>query len=148
MIRGIGVDSVDCKRMREVLERTSFAFLRRTFTKAELEASPADAEVIRRIQSGGDETKETFYRWSDRAVQYFAAQFAVKEAVFKAVAHHLPEKTFDLRIVEAFRREDGSPYVNREGALGAVLDAAGISNIHLSITTEANLATAFVVAES
>ncbi len=129
MIKGIGVDSVKCSRMRKVLEGpASSSFLARTFTDAE------------RAAKRGAPGSEVY-------ITYFAAQFAAKEAVFKAVAQHLPEKTFDLRIVETLRREDGSPYVNRTDALAKVLDRAGIGRVFISITTENDTATAFVVAE-
>lgn len=62
--------------------------------------------------------------------EYYATRFACKEAVFKAL--HVP---MDWRKIEVVNREDGSPYV------------VGMEKVHISITTEAGLATAFCVVE-
>lgn len=127
MIKGIGVDTV---RISEILrfmgeDGLSSPFIRRTFTPAE------QLEGLTRPQPA----------------EYFASRFAAKEAVFKAVAHLLPEKTFDLRIIETLNDRDGSPYVTADETLCPILDRAGIDALHISITTEADFATAFVIAE-
>ena len=109
MIRGIGVDSASISEMRRLLEGLGSSFVPRVFTERERAAAPQDP---------------------DRAAEFFADHFAVKEAVFKAVAHLLPEHTFDLRIVEPLNH----------------LERAGVRTIHVSVTNEADLATAFVVA--
>ena len=67
---------------------------------------------------------------------YYATRFACKEAVFKALGIKM-----DWRQVETLNREDGSPYVVMREEYGNV-------RIHISITTEAGLATAFCVVES
>lgn len=125
MIRGIGVDSASISEMRRLLEGLGSSFVPRVFTERERAAAPQDP---------------------DRAAKFFADHFAVKEAVFKAVAHLLPEHTFDLRIVESLNHGDGSPYVNVTPELAPILERAGVRTIHVSVTNEADLATAFVVA--
>ena len=126
MIKGIGVDTVDINRIRRMTEEDPEpAFLRRAFTERERAQAPEG-----RLRA-----------------DYFAARFAVKEAVFKAVAPSHPEKTFDLRLVESLHREDGSPYVVMEGPLREDYEAAGVSEIYISVTTEGHYATAFAVAE-
>lgn len=72
--------------------------------------------------------------------EYYATRFACKEAVFKAINKYL---VIDLRTIETLNREDGSPYV----VMKDEYKEAGISNIHISITTEMGTATAFVIAE-
>lgn len=67
--------------------------------------------------------------------EYYATRFACKEAVFKALGIQM-----DWRQVETLNREDGSPYVVMREEYGNV-------RIHISITTEAGLATAFCVVE-
>ena len=67
--------------------------------------------------------------------EYYATRFACKEAVFKALGIKM-----DLRKIETLNREDGSPYVVMREEYGDV-------RIHISITTEAGLATAFCVVE-
>ena len=81
----------------------------------------------------------------DRAA-FFAARFAVKEAVYKAVAP-LTENGFDLRIVESLHRSDGSPYVSITDSLRPYLAEAGVSALHLSVSTEGDFAQAMVIAE-
>ena len=127
MIRGIGVDMVQISEIRRYLESEmlSKSFVKYTFTPGEM-----DAATSRPNQS-----------------EYYAARFAVKEAVFKAVAPLLPEKTFDFRIVETRNREDGSPYVHISDSLYPILEKAAVNTLHLSITTEGDYATAFVIAE-
>lgn len=63
---------------------------------------------------------------------YYATRFACKEAVFKALGE--PK---DWRLIETLNDEVGKPYV------------VGFDEykIHISITTEAGLATAFCVVE-
>ena len=67
--------------------------------------------------------------------EYYATRFACKEAVFKALGIKM-----DWRQVETLNREDGSPYVVMREEYGNV-------RIHISITTEEGLATAFCVVE-
>jgi len=128
MIKGIGVDTTKICDISRIMEEEglSSSFIRYTFTQAE--------------QLEGAERPQP--------ADYFASRFAAKEAVFKAVARLLPEKTFDLRIVETLNAEDGSPYVNIDGKLRPILDSAGIDVLHISITSEDDRVTAFVISES
>ena len=125
MIRGVGIDMASIEDIRRYMAASdSGAFLRRTFTQAERAEGRSRPDLA----------------------EYYAARFAAKEAVFKAVAHLTAEKTFDLRIVETLNAEDGSPYVNTRGELGEILREAGVDALHISITTEGSFAAAFVVA--
>ncbi len=123
MILGIGVDTVDIDRIRRMPEEQ--AFFRGVFSDRERDAAPQ----------------------GKMRAEYFAARFAVKEAVFKAVAHLLPEKHFDLRLVESLHDSDGSPYACMDGPMQKIFSEAGVAKIHLSVTTEGHYATAFAVAE-
>lgn len=121
---GIGVDMVCISEFRALDERLNGVLVRRTFTKGEQQEAMYAAD-----------------RWS-----YLAGRFAVKEAVFKAVAQHTSEKTFDFRIVETLSHEDGSPHITLTDPLKAVMDAAGVSKLLVSISNEADFAIAFVQA--
>lgn len=127
MIRGIGVDTVSICEVARYLadERLAVPFLARTFTKAETAAADGRANQA----------------------EYYAARFAVKEAVFKAVGHLTEERFFDFRMVETLNTPDGCPYVNVTEKLAPILKAAKVDLLHVSITTEDDYATAFVVAE-
>ena len=126
MIVGIGVDLCSISRVNQILEREGMEgpFFRRTFTPAEQKEALAHSNPA----------------------AFFAARFAVKEAVFKAVAPHTSKKP-ELRKIESLHRNDGSPYVHVDDMLALCLGDAGISRLHLSVTTEADFAQAFVIAE-
>ncbi len=121
---GVGVDAVDIAELEALDIRTGGAFVQRTFTQRE--------KV---------EAENSHHKWS-----YLAGRFAVKEAVFKALAPLTPEKTFDFRIVETLRDTDGSPQVVCSGPLGEVLQSAKVETIRVSITNESGFALAFAVA--
>ena len=78
MVKGIGIDSVDIEEMRGMCADFDNSFVRRTFTQAEV------------VQALG----------RPDAAQFLAGRFAVKEALFKALAHLTPEGLFDFRFVE------------------------------------------------
>ena len=126
MVKGIGLDLCGISRIQSILDREGpeGAFFRRAFSDAEREEASLRHDLA----------------------AFYAARFAVKEAVFKAVAP-LTEKGFDLRIVESVHRPDGSPAVRITEALQPYLDEAGITTLHLSITTEGDYVAAMVVAE-
>lgn len=126
MIIGIGVDLCRISRVEKILEREGAdgAFFRRAFTQEERHEA---------------ETRHNL-------AEYYAARFAVKEAVFKAVSPSVKSGP-DLRTIESLHRADGSPYVNINAELAPFLEEAGIRTLHLSVTTEGDLAQAFVVAE-
>lgn len=123
-VLGIGIDMVKIPEVRDLDQRTKGAFARRAFTKTEQEDAKKAPDPY------------TFY----------AGRFAVKEAVFKAVAHLTEEKTFDFRIVETKRLPDGSPKVVIEGKLLDVLKRAGVDDILISISNEGEYAIAIAEA--
>jgi phosphopantetheine--protein transferase-like protein len=125
MIRGVGIDTTAISEMAGISEGLGKGCLARMFTASELTAS-CDAPD---------------------SAEYLATRFAAKEAVFKAVAHLLEEGHFDLRVVETLNHDDGSPYVNVNERFRDILNRAGVSNLFISITTEGDLATAFVIAD-
>lgn len=127
MIRGIGIDSVYIPEIRRYLEdeKLSGPFVRRTFTPAEQAAAAS----------------------RPNKAEYYAARFAAKEAAFKALGHLTEEKAFDLRLIETLNHPDGSPYISITERLRPILTVAGVKTLHISITTETDYATAFVVAE-
>lgn len=125
MILGIGIDMVRISEMKRLLEDLGSGALDLIFTERER------AEC----------------REKALPEENYAACFAAKEAVFKAVAHLLPEKSFDMRKSETAHREDGSPYIEINPYMLTIMEKAGICRLHLSITTEEDFAVAFVIAE-
>ncbi|MGI5989413.1 MAG: holo-ACP synthase [Lachnospiraceae bacterium] len=128
MIVGIGIDAVRISEISHLLDDGSgmlnSAFAKYTFSERELREITGHPE------------------------EYLAARFAVKEAVFKAIAPALPEKTFDLRCVESSHHEDGSPYVVLNRQTSELMEKANVMRLHLSVTTEGDYAIAFVIAEN
>ena len=124
MLKGIGTDTASISRIRKMTDTLSEGALSRLFTEAELKAS----------------------RERHDPAEYLAARFAAKEAVFKAVAHLTPSKTFDLRLVETMNDETGCPYIAVSDRLREVLASAGVASVMISITTEADTATAIAAA--
>lgn len=123
MIKGIGIDMTTISEIKSIMQTK--AFVSRTFTEEE--------------QKNAEK--------SDCPEEYLATRFAAKEAVYKAIASNVKNKKFDMRIVETLNDKNGKPYINCSKELDLILKECSISNIHISITTEGDFATAFVIAE-
>lgn len=126
MVLGVGIDLTEIKEVKRLAEDVGEAFLTKTFSKKEREASQNAADPF----------------------EYLASRFAVKEAAFKAFAHLTKEKTFDFRIVETLNHEDGSPYVTDTPVLKELMEEAGVKRLLVSVTHEKDYAGAIVIAES
>lgn len=130
LVLGVGIDLVDLAEFRRICEgfeatqATPCAFVERTFTPAELAQA----------------------RSRHDACQYLAGRFAVKEAVFKAVAP-LTQEGFDLREVECLDAPTGQPEVVMDGALSEVYASAGVSSILVSVTNETGCVEAIALAQ-
>ena len=124
MIKGIGCDLVYIPRIQKLLDENDTSFFKYTFTAYE------NNEAENR---------------KDKAT-YYASRFAAKEALFKAIAHLLPTKSFDFRIVETRNEADGHPYIYINEEIRPVLQQAGITDLQLSLSDENDYALAFVVA--
>lgn len=132
MICGVGIDMVSIDEIEQLCEGVEGSddpltdpFVTYTFTEREIES-------VRRYP---------------KKFEALAGLFAVKEATFKAVAHLLPEKHFEMRIVETLHGRDGCPYINVNDDLRQVLARAGVSELLVSITNEGNNASAIVIAQ-
>ena len=126
MVRGIGVDLCLISRIQRVIDRDGLEspFIRKCFTEAE--------------------RKEAASR-SDKAA-FYAARFAAKEAIFKALSASGVEHC-DLRMIETLHSPEGRPFFHPTPGLDRILFEAKIHTIHLSITTEGDFAEAFAIAE-
>lgn len=120
MIIGIGVDVVDLERFERVLDRTP-AMRTRLFTASEL------------VRDG-----------EPRPIASLAARFAAKEALIKAFGSSAGLSWQDLEVVSDDQRNPSLTL--REGAR-RVADRRGVSSVHLSLSHDGGIATAFVVIE-
>lgn len=121
----VGVDAVDIARVRTALERTP-TLLGRLFTERE---------------QGSCVT-----RCGDLRYAGLAARFAAKEAIAKCLGTGI--SGFGFRDIEVLGDERGKPTVTLHGGARSVAAAAGISRVHVSLTTSTDLAVANAVAES
>lgn len=119
---GIGLDVVDVERMRTVLRRRA-AIKERLFTRSEQHYAEASID----------------------SVQRFAARFAAKEAVMKALGVGLGSVKF--RDIEVVKLDSGKPTLELHGQAAVLADLAGIRKWHLSMSHTALVAEAIVVAE-
>lgn len=129
MIEGIGIDVVDVSRFKATLERTP-AVANRLFTEREL--------VGNRFTSSSSASGE-------RALVSLAGKFAAKEALYKAL--HVDgsvRHALSFHEAEIFNEPNGRPAFLFYGALATLLSG---TKVHLSISHDGAIATAFVVIE-
>jgi holo-[acyl-carrier protein] synthase len=90
---------------------------------------------------------ERLFADSERAlpVHSLAARFAAKEALIKALGRSDGVRWHDVETVED---EHGNPEFALRGDVAAAAAARGITRMHLTMTHDAGVACAFVVAES
>ena len=120
MIIGIGVDVVDLARFERATTRTP-GVLTRLFAQSE----QWDGEARRSLSS-------------------MAARFAAKEAVIKAIGDSTGVRWHDMAVISDPLR---NPSIEVYNALATMVAARGISTIHLSMSHDAGVAIAYVIAE-
>lgn len=116
MIIGVGVDTVENRRVKKSCENMHFQ--ERVFTKAEI---------------------EQFDKRKARAASDFAGKEAVSKVFGTGFAGCAPNE------IEILRNEKGAPYVNLYGGAKKIAGDLGITDIKISITNTAELTTAFAV---
>ncbi len=121
MIVGVGTDLVGVPRFSASLVRTP-GLLPRCWTEAE------------RVTRSG----------APRRHRSLAARFAAKEAAAKAVGAPRGWSWHDVEVVVG---PGGRPLLRVTGLLGRIADGAGVTDWHVTLTHDADLAQAVVVAE-
>ena len=121
MIVGIGVDVVDVARFERAAARTP-ALLARLFAESE--------------RMDGDR---------ERTLRSLAARFGAKEALIKALGSSEGVRWHDMQVVSDGLR---NPFFSIGGRLAGIVAERGITAIHLSMSHDAGVAIAYVVAES
>jgi holo-[acyl-carrier protein] synthase len=121
MIVGIGVDVVDLARFERALARTP-KLRDRLFT--EREQTPNGRALHLRSLAG---------------------RFAAKEALMKALGESTGVRWHDMQVVADAL---GNPSLELSGAAGALAEAKGVAHVHLSMSHDAGVAIAYVIAES
>lgn len=118
---GVGLDVVGVRRFAAAIERTP-GLLGRLFTDAE------------RVTGSG----------ARRGAASLAARFAAKEAAVKSLGVPPGVGWHDCEVVVA---PNGQPLLRVTGALAIAAAARGITAWHVSLTHDADIAAAIVVAE-
>jgi len=122
VIVGIGVDVVDVTRFGRSLERTP-ALRARLFSATEL------------VLASGE----------PRPVRSLAARFAAKEALVKALGGSTGVRWHDMVV---HSDADGAPSLVLSGGASALAASRRADRLHLSLSHDAGVAVAYVVAES
>jgi holo-[acyl-carrier protein] synthase len=121
MIVGIGVDLVDIARFERALTRTP-TLKDRLFAQSE------------QVKDG-----------TPRPLRSLAGRFAAKEALIKALGDSAGVRWHDMQVVSD---ELGNPSFELAGETQAIAVGRNIARIHLSMSHDAGVAIAYVVAES
>lgn len=122
MIVGIGCDIIEIERIARAIKRESF--IRRVFT----------AEEAAYCQRRGQQ-----------AAASFAARFAAKEAVLKALGTGLREGS--LQEIAVDNDVLGKPLVQLSGHFAMLAKQLGVKNIQISLSHSRELATAYAIME-
>lgn len=87
-----GIDIIEIERVKQSIEDTEGKFCERVYTQKEIEYC---------------ESKNV------QKYQHYAARFAAKEAVFKAISPLLDNKfSIEWKDIEVLNGENGRPYIN------------------------------------
>ena len=120
-IQGIGIDIVEVQRMKEALDAQGAALMKKLFTEREI----------------------TYCKSKKRPHEHFAARFAAKEAVSKAMKTGWSGK-FRWKDIEVANEPSGEPRIVLYDSVAAMLSK---STVHLSLSHTKSTVVAFVVIE-
>jgi holo-[acyl-carrier protein] synthase len=124
VVVGIGIDVVEIARIRRLMDRWQDRFLQRVFTEAEI----------------------AYARRRHDPAQHLAARFAAKEATLKALGTGL-SMGVRWREMEVRRGRGQPPELTLSGRTAELGEARGIRRLHVSLSHDAGLAVAQVLAE-
>ncbi|WP_350454686.1 holo-ACP synthase [Slackia heliotrinireducens] len=120
---GLGVDIVEIERMRKILARTP-SFARKVFT----------------------EDEQAYCNSKANPAQHYAARFAAKEAVGKALGVGIMADGLRVQDVEVVRDFRGHPAVKLHGRAVEIARERGVVDIPLSLSFTQEVAVANAVA--
>jgi len=123
MIIGIGCDIIKVERIQNAITKKS-CFCEKLFTPAEIEYCSRKAN----------------------SAQSFAARFAAKEAVMKALGTGWDGKVNWLDI-EVINSASGAPSIKLTGGAKEMADELKVKNIFLSLAHEKDFALAYIILE-
>ena len=120
-----GIDIIEVDRIKESIEKQGDKFLNRVFTEKEIKY--CESKKVQKYQS-------------------YAARFAGKEAVFKALSSLIDNK-YDVswKDIEILNDEEGRPFVNIMGNLKEIVGAK--VNIEISLSHIQRIAVAEAIVQ-
>ena len=122
MILGVGLDVTPIERMAATLARHGLRIEERLFTEAERAYCTARGSPS----------------------QHFAARFAAKEAMLKALGAPPGLRWREMEVVAG---ANGAPTMRLHGAAARAAAARGVATVHVSLTHAGGVAAAVVVLE-
>jgi holo-[acyl-carrier protein] synthase len=122
MILGVGIDLVQISRIGEVIARWKGRFLDRIFTPAE------QAYCFRHREPS----------------PHFAARFAAKEAMVKALGWNRDDP-FSWSEIETVNDASGRPHLQMSGQVRLVADRLGVARVWVSLSHDHDYAVAHVM---
>ena len=123
MIIGTGIDIVKNSRIQNLIEKYGERFLKKIYTEAEIE----------------------YCQQKTNSAPSFAARFAAKEAVLKAIGTGMRSSSW--QDIEVLNDELGKPEVKLFAKTESRADELGVSSIFLSISHEKEYSIAQIVME-
>jgi holo-[acyl-carrier protein] synthase len=124
MILGTGIDLCEVPRLQAKIQAPADDFIAQVFLPGEI----------------------AYCGTKRHPAEHFAARFAAKEAVVKAMAGTGGEGTF-WQDIEIMNEQDGRPVVRLHGRAKELADALGVRRVFVSLTHTRDLAAATVVLE-
>ncbi len=124
MILGMGIDIVQNDRIRKIINKWGERFLAKVFTGMEIDF------ISKRGQN----------------VQRYAANYAVKEALVKALGTGF-RSGINFHGIQVRHNESGKPWTELLGTTRSFARRKGVSKIHTSISHEKNYSVAVVLLE-
>ncbi len=124
-IVGIGIDAIESARISKLISTKGEIFSLRVFTEAEI----------------------AYCENKKNRVQHYAARFAAKEALMKALGTG-KQRGISWREIEVYNDELGKPGIRLSGRALQMAQAKGIARIHLSLTHLKEIAIAVVILEA
>ena len=125
MIIGTGVDIVEIERLRKIIDRLKDRFIVRVFTAGE----------------------QKFCRDRRDPVPHFAARFAAKEALFKALGTGWAKGVTWLD-ADVQREGKDAPVMVLHGEAQKISVSKGVQKVHLSLSHTEQWAVAMVILEA
>ena len=95
-----------------------------------------------------DDEENRLAREYNDTLDFYARRFAGKQAVKKALDHFVDVSNFDYHDVEILDTSEGIMYVRMAKNLKAALEERNVGDFLISVTSEGDLATAIVMAQS